>query len=96
MSNSEKTITILRALASRPRLQVLECVQKGISHPNEIAKTLRRGRGTVEQHLQVLATAKIIEKVQFLDEHGQKVTQYNIPDKANKLLVALQELLTTF
>ena len=63
MSDHEKTEKILKAVADKSRLQILECIQKGISNPGEIAKELKRHRSTIEKHLRVLLAASIIKKV---------------------------------
>lgn len=63
MSGYEKTEKILKALACKSRLEILECIRKGVSNPGGIARKLRRHRSTVEKHLRVLLAAKVVEKV---------------------------------
>ena len=96
MSDYEKTIRVLKALSSKPRIQILECVQKGITNPAEIAKALRRDRSTVEQHLRVLLEAKIIEKVPSMSKEGQVFTQYNMRSNANEFLSRIHDLIKDF
>ena len=42
MIDSEKAEKLLKALADKSRLQILECIQEGTSNPGEIAKDLNR------------------------------------------------------
>lgn len=88
----EKTEKILNAMASKSRLQILECIQKGDSNPGEIAKALSRHRSTVEKHLRVLLKAKIIEKVPSLSKGGHLEIRYRIQENADVLLKAVHDL----
>jgi len=91
MSSYEKIEKLLKALADRSRLQILECIRKGISNPGEIARELNRHRSTVEKHLRVLLAAYIIEKVPSLTKGGQLAVRYKIRDNANKLLLMIEK-----
>ena len=96
MSEYEKTEKILKAFASKSRLQILECIQRGFSNPGEIARKLKRHRSTVEKHLRVLLAAKIVEKVPSLSKGGQLMIRYKIRDNAKELLVRIQEVSQSF
>jgi len=96
MSDFEKTEKILKALADKSRLQILECIQNGVSNPGEIAKKLKRHRSAIEKHLRVLLVAQIIEKVPSLTKGGQLTIRYNIRDNANTLLVTIQDAVKKF
>jgi len=96
MSDHEKTEKILKALADRSRLQILECIQQGVSNPGEIAHKLKRHRSAIEKHLRVLLTAKIIEKIPSLTQGGQLTIRYNIRESANKLLATVQDAVQKF
>ena len=39
------------------RLRILECIQKGVSNPGDLARKLDRHTSTVEKHLRVLPKA---------------------------------------
>lgn len=91
MNGYMKTERILKALASGSRLQILECIQKGISNPGEIARRLRRHRSTVEKHLRVLLAADIVKKVPSLTGGGQLTIRYTIKEKARGLLTMIHE-----
>jgi len=92
MSRYERTEKLLKALADRSRLQILECIQTGASNPGEIAKKLNRHRSTVEKHLRVLLQARIVEKVPSLNKHGQLSIRYKIRERAEELLNTIQEV----
>jgi len=91
MSEYEKTEKLLKAFADKSRLQILECIRKGVSNPGEIAKKLNRHRSTIEKHLRVLLASRIVEKVPSLTEGGQLSIRYKIRDKATEVLSSIQE-----
>lgn len=92
----DKSEKLLKALADKSRLQILECIQNGTSNPGEIAKKLNRHRSTVEKHLRVLLAASIVEKVPSLTKGGQLSIRYRIRENANELLVIIQKACQTF
>jgi DNA-binding transcriptional ArsR family regulator len=96
MSEYDKMERILKAFADRSRLQILDCIQQGVSNPGEIAKKLDRHRSTVEKHLRVLLTAKVVEKVPSLTESGQLSIRYKICNNATELLARIQEVCEKF
>lgn len=96
MNDYEEMERILKALASRSRLHILECIQNGISNPGEIARVLGRHRSTIEKHLRVLLAARIVEKVPSLSKGGQLTIRYDIRKKANELLAGIHELSENF
>ncbi|MCJ7422798.1 helix-turn-helix domain-containing protein [Candidatus Bathyarchaeota archaeon] len=91
MSECEKIEKLLKALADKSRLQILDCIQNGVSNPGEIAKELDRHRSTIEKHLRVLLKANIVEKVPSLTKSGHLSVYYRIRDNANRLLTTIQE-----
>jgi len=96
MDDWEKSGKILKALADKSRLQILECIQKGVSNPGEIAKKMKRHRSTIEKHLRVLLAASIVEKVPSLTKGGQLAIRYKIRENANELLTAIQKACQNF
>jgi DNA-binding transcriptional ArsR family regulator len=96
MTGCEKTEKLLKALGDKSRLQILECIRKGVSNPGEIAKKLKRHRSTIEKHLRVLLVANIVEKVPSLTKGGQLAIRYKIRDNANELLVVIQKACQNF
>jgi len=87
-----QTETVLKALASRARLEILECIQKGISNPGEIAGKLSRHRSTIEKHLRVLLTANVVRKVPSLTNHGHLTIRYNLKGNVKELLATIEKL----
>ena len=96
MNDWEKTGKILKAFADKSRLQILECIQKEVSNPGEIAKKLKRHRSTIEKHLRVLLAANIVEKVPSLTKGGQLSIRYKIRGNASELLVTIQKACRNF
>jgi len=92
MSGHEKTERFLKALADKSRLQILQCIQKGVSNLGEIARKLNRHRSTVEKHLRVLLKANIVEKVPSLTQKGQLSIRYRIRDVAEELVKTIEEV----
>jgi DNA-binding transcriptional ArsR family regulator len=96
MGDYEKTTRLLKAFADDGRLQILECIQKGVSNPGEMSRELNRHRSTVEKHLRVLLKANIVEKVPSLTESGQLSIRYKIRDNANELFTAISDAVKKF
>jgi DNA-binding transcriptional ArsR family regulator len=96
MSGQEKTERLLKALGDRSRLQIVECIQGGISNPGKIARSLDRHRSTVEKHLRVLLRAGIVEKVPSLTSQGHLSISYKIAENASRLLAAVKEACQEF
>ena len=96
MSGFEKSEKILKALADRSRLQILECIQEGISNLGEIAEKLKRHRSTVEKHLRVLLAVNIVEKTPSLTKSGQLTIRYKMRDNTSQLLAAIQDAIQKF
>jgi DNA-binding transcriptional ArsR family regulator len=91
MSSHAHTEKILKALADTSRLQILECIENGVSNPGEIARKLDRHRSTVEKHLRVLLKAGIVEKVPSLTEAGHLSIRYRIRGEATQILAKIRE-----
>lgn len=96
MNGQEKTERLLKALGDKSRLQILECIQGGVSNPGKMAHSLDRHRSTVEKHLRVLLKAGIVEKVPSLTSQGQLPISYKITENAARLLVAVREACQEF
>lgn len=96
MSDYEKTERLLKAFADAGRLQILECIEKGVSNPGEISRELNRHRSTVEKHLRVLLKANIVEKVPSLTKGGQLSIRYRIRDNANEFFTAIRDAVKKF
>lgn len=96
MSGQEKTERLLKALGDKSRLQIVECIQGGVSNPGKIARSLDRHRSTVEKHLRVLLRAGIVEKVPLLTSQGHLSISYRITENAAKLLAAIKEACREF
>lgn len=92
ISSYDKSEKVLKALASKSRVQILECIGRGISNPGHIAKELKRHRATIEKHLKVLLGAKIVEKVPSLTEGGQLTICYKTRNHVKELLAVIQDL----
>ena len=78
-------------MATKSRLQILECIQKGVSNPGEIAKELKRHRATIEKHLKVLSKARIIERVPSLTKGVQLTISHKSRENASQLLTRIQD-----
>jgi DNA-binding transcriptional ArsR family regulator len=96
MNDYEKTEKLLKALASKSRLQILELIRKGVSNPGDMAKELNRHRATIEKHLRVLLAARIVEKVPSLSKGGQLTIRYKIAEGADELLANIEEVMEKF
>jgi DNA-binding transcriptional ArsR family regulator len=91
LNNEEKTERFLKALGDRSRLRILECIQKGLENPGQIALSLNRHRSTIEKHLRVLLKAGIVERIPILTSEDHLSITYIITEKAAKLIAAIRE-----
>ena len=91
MTDYGKTEKILQALASKSRLQILECIRNGVTNPGDMSKELKRHRSTIEKHLRVLLAADIVQKVPSLSTGGQLTIRYSILESMKGLLARIQE-----
>nr|MDO8133409.1 helix-turn-helix domain-containing protein [Candidatus Njordarchaeum guaymaensis] len=92
MSDYAKTEKILRSLASKSRLQILECIQHDVSNPGDISKELKRHRSTIEKHLRVLSAGGIVEEVPSLSKGGQLTIRYGIKENVKEALIKIREV----
>lgn len=86
ISDHERVEKILKAIASKSRLKILECIREGISEPNEIATRLKLSSSTTNQHLKILMASKVIRKTLSQGGGTQLTINYEIEDKAKELL----------
>jgi DNA-binding transcriptional ArsR family regulator len=96
MSGQEKMERLLKALGDKSRLQIVECIQRGISNPGKMARSLDRHRSTIEKHLRILLKAGIVEKVPSLTDQGHLSISYKITENATRLLAAVKEACQEF
>lgn len=84
---------VFKALGSDSRLQILYCIEEGVTNPGEIAHKLDRPRSTVEKHLRVLLRAGLVEKIPDLSPKGQLRVTYRVKDVTFRLRKALRDSL---
>jgi DNA-binding transcriptional ArsR family regulator len=96
LNNLEKVERLLKAVADRSRLQILECIQNSIDNPGHMARNLHRHRSTIEKHLRVLLQAGIVEKTPSLTDQGHLSIRYKVKENASVLLAALEEACSRF
>ena len=96
MDNLEKVERLLKAVGDRSRLQILECIQKRIDNPGQMARNLHRHRSTVEKHLRVLLQAGIVEKTPSLTDQGHLSVRYKMTENASVLLASLEKACSRF
>ena len=84
--------TILKALGSTTRLEIVGLIELGVSNPGQIAKRMKRHRSTVEKHLRVLASSGVIDKSPSLNEFNRLEIRYKIRDSCKPFLAALASL----
>ena len=85
----EIVVERLKALASVSRLQILDCIQKGICTPIDVAKAVKLEPTTVAQHLKILLAAGIAEKIPSLAEGERPTVYYRIRENAKDELLDL-------
>lgn len=73
----------------------MEYLLEGISDLNEIATRLKLSKATTLQHLNILLTAKIVEKSTSSDDLRPTIN-YRIGDNAKELITAIQKACRNF
>ena len=81
----------MKAFASSTRLEILECIQMGISNPGDIAVTINKHRSTIETHLRTLLEADVVKRVQSKSKKRTSVT-YVLQKNANVLMATIKHL----
>jgi DNA-binding transcriptional ArsR family regulator len=86
MANFTFLKTIFKALGNERRLKILESIERGISNPGEISRSMKVSRSTIEKHIRVLRKAGIIEKAPGLSSKGNLRIYYTMDGNIKKLL----------
>jgi DNA-binding transcriptional ArsR family regulator len=83
---------LMKAFASAIRLEIIECIQMGITNPGDIAITINKHRSTVENHLRILLDAEVVKKIQTKSEKGKLGVTYVLQKNANVLMATIKHL----
>lgn len=92
MLDFSKLEQLVKAFASATRLEIIDCIQMGISNPRDIAVTINKHRSTVENHLRVLLEADVVKKIQTKSEKGVSGITYVLQKNANVLMATIKHL----
>ncbi|MFW9924528.1 MAG: ArsR/SmtB family transcription factor [Candidatus Thorarchaeota archaeon] len=84
--------TLMKAFSSATRLQILDCLQRGINNSGKIAKELGLHRSTIEKHMKVLEEANVVKKIPSLTEKSQLTVIYSLQKNANVILATIKHL----
>ncbi|MEE9506532.1 MAG: ArsR family transcriptional regulator [Thermoplasmata archaeon] len=83
----EKGKTEVIKKLTKARLRVIECLQKGMYHPDDIAKHLKITRQAVDPHLQILCNLGIVSRGEGTFEiKGRPRLHFEITREGQKLL----------
>lgn len=94
MSDFSKIEILLKAFASTSRLEIIDCIQKGITNPGEIALELNKHRSTINKHLKILVEAEVVKRVDIsVKEDTTSTISYVLHKNANVLLATIKHLL---
>ncbi|HUU77749.1 MAG TPA: ArsR family transcriptional regulator [candidate division Zixibacteria bacterium] len=92
MSDFSKVEILLKAFASTSRLEIIDCIQKGITKPGEIALKLNKHRSTIDKHLKILVEADVVKRVVNPIIEDTTIS-YVLHKNANVLLATIKHLL---
>jgi len=92
MLDFSKLEKLMKAFASSTRLEIIDCIQLGISNPGDIAITINKHRSTVENHLRILLGADVVKKVQTKSKKGLPGSTYVLQKNANVLMATIKHL----
>lgn len=90
MHDYTKMERLLAVLSSSARLEILDCIGKGFANPGEIAKKLDMHRSSVEKHIRVLVSGRLIEKVPSMNKKGQLTVKYRLIHDMNPFLSQIE------
>ena len=92
MLDFSKLEKLMKAFASSTRLEIIDCIQLGITNPRDIAITINKHRSTVENHLRILLGADVVKKVQTKSKKGLPGSTYVLQKNANVLMATIKHL----
>ncbi|MBK5114835.1 MAG: helix-turn-helix transcriptional regulator [Candidatus Heimdallarchaeota archaeon] len=92
MMDFSKLEKLMKAFASSTRLEIIDCIQMGITNPGNIAITINKHRSTVENHLGILLEADVVKKIQTKSKKGVPGTTYVLQKNANVLMATIKHL----
>jgi len=87
-----KLETLMKAFASATRLEIIECIQLGITNPGDIAIAINKHRSTVENHLRILLDADVVKKIQSKTKQGKISVTLVLQKNANVLMATIKHL----
>jgi DNA-binding transcriptional ArsR family regulator len=90
--NYAKLETLMKAFASATRLEIIECIQLGITNPKDIAITINKHRSTVDNHFRILLDADVVKKVHPKTKQGKVGVTYVLHKNANVLMATIKHL----
>lgn len=88
----ERSIAILKHLSSPSCNRVLQCLEEGLDHPDDIAKTLEVVRQTVDWHLIRLSALGIVDRKAVSSVHGRPKVIYGLSQKGQELIGKIEAL----
>ena len=91
---AEKSTTIMSHLTSPSCNRILDCLNQGLEHPDEIARELDVVRQTVDWHLLKLSGLGIVDRVAESSLSGRPRIIYKLNPDGKELINAIDKLVS--
>jgi len=90
---NERIKELMHHLSTTSCQRVLECLEEGLDHPDDISKTMGVVRQTVDWHLLKLSALGIVERVPVSSISGRPKITYRLSDDGKQLIGDIEELM---
>jgi predicted ArsR family transcriptional regulator len=87
---------VLDLVCSSTRMRICELLDKGVDHPDELAKRLKLRRQSVDKHLLALHKMGIVERSAVFPTDGRPKIVYTISSPARLLIGRIEEALRLY
>ncbi len=93
---SFNNLTVLKALSSKTRLNIIQCLREGVNHPEDIAKKLGMTRQSIDKHLLELHALGLVERSAVFPPDGRPKIVYKMSAVGIELIDSLNELVKKY
>jgi predicted transcriptional regulator len=82
--------------ASPARLEICELLQKGVNHPEDLAKRLKVSRQSIDEHLLALHGKGVVDRSAVFPTDGKPKVVYAVSAAAKEFMDGIEESLKTY
>ena len=92
----DEALACLQIIASESRQRILEWLDKGVDHPEDLAKRLKLRRQGVDKHLLELYESGFVDRSAVLSANGRPRIVYRLSERGRDLLGRMGTLVKEF